>query len=279
MKEVIHTFGSEKNLTGIATIPDNINKKAAVILFNAGVLHKVNAFDMNIDLMKILANDGSLVFRFDLSGMGDSKKSKIKSTLSEQVINDLIQSMDLIEDKYNIKDFVFIGLCTGADNAHKISVTDDRVMGVVWLDGYAYPTTEYNKLNFVRYIKAALNPVKLLRFIRKKFAVILGGNSDYESDEGVDNYFWELPDKEVYRKQMQDIFKRNSKGLYLYSGGVNDYYLYEGQFFDAFKGEAFLSNIEEQYYANADHLYVIKKHRLIMLERIKKWMRDHFLVE
>jgi len=279
MKEVIHTFGSENNLTGIATIPDNINKKVAVILFNAGVLHKVNAFDMNIDLMKMLADDGSLVFRFDLSGMGDSKKSKNKSTLNEQVINDLIQSMDLIEDKYNVKDFVFIGLCTGADNAHKISVADDRVMGVVWLDGYAYPTTEYNKLNFVRYIKAALNPAKLLKFIKKKLAVLLGGDSDYVSDEGVDNYFWELPDKEVYRKQMQDIFKRNSKGLYLYSGGVNDYYLYEGQFFDAFKGEKFLSNIEEQYYDNADHLYVIKKHRLIMLERIKKWMRDHFLVE
>ncbi len=273
MKEVIHNYGADNNLNGIASIPENINKKAAVLLFNAGVLHKVSAFDINIAFKKTLSDEGALVFRFDLSGMGDSLKASQNLTLEEQIMCDLSQTMDMLEDKYNIHEFIVIGLCTGADNAHKISALDQRVMGVVWLDGYAYPTAEFKKLNTARHLKAAMKPDKLFRFIKRK---IFKPNDVVSNAE--DNYVWKLPDKEKYRAEMKKIFERGCKSLYFYSGGVNDYYLYENQFYDSFKGEDFLTSIDVEYNCDADHLYVIKRHRFAMLLRLTAWVEKHFSI-
>jgi len=273
MKEITHNYGAENNLNGIASIPDNINKKAAVLLFNAGVLHKVNAFDLNINFKKTLLDTGALVFRFDLSGMGDSLKPSQNTTKEEQVMRDLTQTMDMLENKYNINEFIVIGLCTGADNAHKIAVIDKRVMGVVWLDGYAYATAEFKKLNTARYLKAAMTPDKLFRFIKKK---IFKPNETASNVE--DNYVWVLPEKEKYKSEMKEIFERGCKSLYFYSGGVNDYYLYENQFYDSFNDEDFLSSVEVEYNINADHLYVIKKHRAAMLSRLAQWMEKYFSI-
>lgn len=270
MKEQIHIYGEHRNLQGIASVPEKVNAKyPAVIVLNAGAVHKAGPFNLNVDIARYLSSQGCLVFRFDLGGMGDSGKIKDGTGYHESVMSDIKQSLSFMETEYGVGKFVIIGLCTGADHAHKIACEDERVVANVWLDGYGYSTT---KFKLIRYLPVALNPKRLMIAIyncciKKK---VIGGV------RGVDAYIWELPDKEKYIHNMELLYKRNVKNLYIYSGGVANYYNYKEQFSDSFKGYEFLKSIEVEYYPKFDHTYVLLNDRKKMICRIADWINEVF---
>lgn len=269
MNESLHNYGAHRNLQGIANIPKNFEKqKPIILLFNAGVVHKVGPFDLNISLTKKFSEEGFLTFRFDLSGMGDSKKIKTGMAHHDETINSLKETMDYCEEHFGSSTFVAVGLCTGADLGHKITCKDERVVGNVWLDGYGYPTT---KFNILRYGPILLNPKRLFWVALR----LLGLNKSLPN-RSVDSYVWKLPPKEHYVNDMEKLKERNVKCLYVFSGGVHEYYNYKDQFQDSFPGKDFLKNITIEYYPKFDHTYVILKDRQVMINRICKWLRASF---
>jgi len=271
MKELIHTYGEHRNLQGIASLPEKLDsKRPAVLLLNAGVVHKVGPFDFNVSFARLLSADDYLVFRFDLNGMGDSAKIKDGSLHNESVMNDIKATLSFLQSQYGIDQFVVIGLCTGADHAHKIACEDSRVIGNVWLDGYGYTTW---KFTFLRLLPVLLNPKRLAFAIINR---IKNRKQLIKKARGVNAYVWELPEKEKYLNDMQLLDKRGFKCLYIYSGGVKKYYNYKNQFNDSFKGQAFLKNIDVEYYPQFDHTYTILKDRQQMMARVNKWLNTYF---
>lgn len=271
MKEQLYTYGIQRNLQGIASLPVVVNEnKPAIILFNAGVVHKVGPFDINISIANHLSSMGFLVFRFDLSGMGDSLKVKDGTSHQVTVINDLKQTMSFIESQYAVNTFIMMGLCTGADHAHKIACEDARVVGNVWLDGYGYPTA---KFNFLRYAPVFFSPRRLVTAVYHK---LVQADKLLKNIKGVDAYVWELPAKDKYIHEMNALYKRGVKSLYVFSGGVRDYYNYKDQFADSFKGHQFLKSVEIEYFPEFDHTYIIIKDRDIMIKRVSVWLSENF---
>ena len=78
MKEKAYRFGKDDCLTGIVAAPDNYPKtdiKPAVVLLNAGILHRVGPYRLHVDLARKLVSMNFTVLRFDLSGMPTSLRN------------------------------------------------------------------------------------------------------------------------------------------------------------------------------------------------------------
>ena len=164
-QEKVYTFGFENNLVGVMTErTDNkeSNDLPAILLWNAGLLHRVGPHRLYVNLARRLAIDGFIVFRFDLSGLGDSEMLQRENRPEdERVASDIREAMRFVEIKKNKKQFILIGLCSGADNAHLLTSQDSRVVGAVFLDGFGYRTLKYYFYYYVHRLTS-------IRFWKKK---------------------------------------------------------------------------------------------------------------
>ncbi len=268
MRDIIHSFGDQNHLHGIATVPEKSSKSTGIVLLNAGSVHKVGPFDLNRDLSRFLANEGYQVLRFDFGGLGDSRKIKSSGSQRELVLSEMKAALDLFEERYGKRKVVSIGLCTGADNGFRIAIADDRVIGNVWLDGYGYSN-----------LKGALQRYRLklgdLSGMWYRIKDKLTNDSDVSSVLfGEGEWQWELPDKKDLRRDLTFLHERGVKILSIYSGGVASYNSYRDQFRDTFYGEEFLDSMNFEYYPMADHTYKIKKDRDRMFIRIRDWLHN-----
>ena len=67
-------FGERSNLLGVLTAPAAPHPGSpAVILLNAGLLHRVGPNRLHVDVARRLAEAGFTSLRFDMSGVGDSE--------------------------------------------------------------------------------------------------------------------------------------------------------------------------------------------------------------
>jgi dienelactone hydrolase len=142
MRERVITFGDNGNLVGILAEPNGADKKSdvpCVLILNAGILHHVGPFRLHVIAARRFAEQGYASLRFDIAGIGDSLSIGGKGYDEERVILDIQSAMDAMCRKKSITDFILMGLCTGAANAHRVAIVDDRIKGGVFLDGYAYP--------------------------------------------------------------------------------------------------------------------------------------------
>ena len=271
ISEAISIYGEQKNLQGIASIPDEYRcRDVAVILLNAGMVRKVGPFNMNVDIARKLAYDGYFAFRFDMAGLGDSTKIKTGKTHLQDAIDNMTATMSHIEAQYKIHKFIFMGLCTGADHSHIISVQDERVVGNIWLDGYGFPTPKF-WVN--RIMPVLLDPVRLIKGIIRRLKPSPPAKISASS---VDTYVWKLPERDDYIRDMEQTFQRDVKSLYLFSGGVNVYYNYKDQFKDGFERHDFWKNIEVEHYPEFSHTYLLIDDRQVMIKRVGDWLDKHF---
>lgn len=278
MKEKIVRFGASESLIGVISSPDlprgDQSNKPAIIIINAGSVHKVGPFRLHVEMARWLASNGYLCLRFDLSGQGESQKQINESySRADQVLIDMQSALDYLQNTYEQSAVISIGLCTGADNAHRIAVNDDRIVGVVWIDGYGYRTLKYSINKFVGRLSKPVSFCKAIVNRLNKNTVIDRGDVEGFAVDG-DQYYWELPPIDIYRRDMAQLSKRAVRCLYIYSGGVQSYYNYQGQMKDAFKGEEFVSSFREIYFPKADHTFFIRKDRKWMFDQLAGWLAD-----
>lgn len=278
MKEVIATFGRNGNLNGIVCTSDQSDTDLMLILLNAGVTHKAGPFRLNVDIARHVAGHNINSFRFDVGGLGDSEKIQSSLTHEAAMMQDIGDALNLLELKYGTKRFIVIGLCTGAEHSHKIALLDDRVIGCVWLDGYGYATP---KFYMNRYVPKLLNPLKWLRLIARLLGLnrISGKQNRQElptalSGNNIDDFVWRQPAINKYIQDMALLFNRGVKCLYIYTGGVYEYYNYADQYKDSFNKHDFMQNITVEYLPLANHTYTLHKDKAILLKKIVDWIKN-----
>src|SRR5215471_10633060 len=68
-------FGAQRSLVGIVSHPADFDPaRPAVLLLNAGLMHRAGPYGVYVKLARQLASLGFLVLRFDFSGVGDSPR-------------------------------------------------------------------------------------------------------------------------------------------------------------------------------------------------------------
>lgn len=277
MREIVATFGRGNILTGIVTKPvetESAQNRPCVILLNAGLLHHVGPFRLSVELARALVKSGFTVLRFDLSGIGDSGNHQDSRDTQERTMGDISDAITFMQSRYGCDQAVLIGLCTGADNAHKAAVADQRVCGAVFLDGYAYPTAGFY---LRRYVIKALNPAAWGRLIKRSCLKIIAPSvkDDALSASPDASYFWQLPPKAKVISELQHLTSRGVHQLHIYTG-TSQIYRYERQFSRMYSRLDFKECIESIYFADADHTFILSIDRIKLIATLDGWLTKHF---
>lgn len=274
MKERVITFGAAKNLVGILTEPEenrSAQDAACVLVLNAGILHHVGPFRMSVDLARQLAANGNLVFRFDVAGIGDSPIVNGAGYDEDRIIEDVRAAIDELECRKGVDQFILIGLCTGAANAHKVARVDDRVKGAAFLGGYSYPTWRFYMKH---YLTAMMDPVRVKNLPLRLLQKLVGGFSKNDGSTEVPEAFgwWQLPPKEEVQADLEKLVDRDVNLLYVYTGEERDVYNYEDQLKNAFPGIDFRGKVKVIINNEADHTYIMAEDRDRLICQLSDWI-------
>jgi alpha-beta hydrolase superfamily lysophospholipase len=138
VREEVTRFGGAGCLIGITTTPCRETGHAglpAVIILNAGIIHRVGPNRVYVKLARDLASLGFTVLRFDFSGTGDSQAHGGEpASIVERMIHEARQAMDHLQQSRSIDRFILMGLCSGATISFKTACRDERVVGAVLIN-------------------------------------------------------------------------------------------------------------------------------------------------
>ena len=139
-REQVLRFGDGLRLFGIASEPNEglpRLDRPAILFLNVGANHHVGPHRMYVSLGRDLAARGYLGFRFDVAGLGDSQTAPgggENRLYSKDSVVDVKTAMAFLEDRFGVRRFVLVGLCSGAYLAFHTCVEDSRVVGQVLLN-------------------------------------------------------------------------------------------------------------------------------------------------
>ncbi len=272
MNERVVYFGPEKNLLGVLTLPDEpLPGAPAVIILNAGLLHRVGPNRLSVEIARRLAAQGYPSFRFDMSGVGDSELVEGGLLYIERSRQDVIESMDALEELMEVRRFVVMGLCTGAYNAFRAALIDERVSGCVLMDGYSYPTA---RSRFEHYRERVFDLDRWKRYVMRR----LGWSAQAEGAVQGDLVVFEnehVP-KERFAAELTGLVERGTKLLLIYTGLGPLSFTYRRQLHDAFPDIDLERAAVVRFYPEADHTFTLPGHRERLLADIDAWMGARF---
>lgn len=131
--------------------------KPAVILMNAGSIHRVGPNRSFVRMARRWADLGYPVLRMDLSGIGDSPAPEgcvENLPYPRDAVKDAQAAMSALESRGIATKFILSGLCSGADIAFRTAVIDRRVSGA-WMvnpQAFYFPSSDTLK----EYMRAEL---------------------------------------------------------------------------------------------------------------------------
>jgi hypothetical protein len=281
MKEVTDFFGRERVLVGTHTYGEESASRSsnlAVILTNAGLLDRTGPHRMNVRIARALARIGVPSMRFDMSGLGDSRRPARPLPADEQYAADAREALDEAQTRHGAQRIAMIGFCSGADVAHVVALQDERICGLLLWDPYIYPTL---KSKFVRFRNRLLDlgPLEALRrFMRNAAQAAIGrvkGGPPPASGEHASKLplFGRtyIPPVGEYADRLKRLLDRGVSISIIYTGGYPRYYNYPTQYRDSFKGYDISERISFIYLRKSDHLVTSRAAQQELLDIVVKW--------
>lgn len=267
MQEQAFRFGRARHLVGIAGLPSSTAPETVgVIVLNAGLVHRIGPFRLHVEMTRRLNAYGYPTLRFDLSTIGDSASSGESQTRKQQICADVADAMALLGEQAACKRFVLIGLCSGSQSAHMVACTDPKVVGAVFLDGYAYRTFGY-RLRY--YLPRLLDMRRWRRVLSRRRQASTGG-----SDEPA---FTVAPlPQAVVRADFAGMLERGLKLCLIYSGGISRYFNHARQFRECFGRVISHPDVSTRFLKEADHTYILTGDRNRLLDSVERWLYQNF---
>jgi dienelactone hydrolase len=271
--------GRRKALIGVIAQPAEtagMPDRPAVIILNAGIIHRVGPSRLHVDLARTLAAIGATVLRFDLSGIGDSEPRDDGLAPLDSSLADIREAIDWLDTSRGFRRIVLIGLCSGADHAAIYGGSDSRVVGLVLLD----PSIPRTKGYYWRHLGARLrqpgwlklplreNPIWgiIKRYFHRTAASPPAAGQAPSLDSPVVRAF--------LGKAYQASVDRGIEFLSVLTAGREDRHNYREQFLDAFPNVAFGTRVRLEYFAASDHTFTYEADRIRLIEVIKEWMEQ-----
>lgn len=279
MKEKILRFGRTAPLIGVLTEPRTVAGSAslpAVVLLNSGILHRVGACRLHVGVARRLARDGFTVLRFDYSGIGDSEARRDDLAFEESALLETREAMDHLASTRGVREFILMGLCSGADMAHEVARVDKRVVGLVMLDGWAYRNPGYY---LHHYGSRAFRLDVWRRWIGNKLARARGAARAMQPTaqqlEGftyeVPKYVRHFPAARRIAADLKDFVARGISMYFIFSGGQPNEYNHAGQYRRTFWRVPFGKNLREEFLPDADHIFTGLSHQQFVVESVAEW--------
>ncbi len=295
MKESAIRFGRQQSLVGVFTEPEATERgQLAVILLNAGLIHHVGPNRLYVRLARHLAKRGLAVFRFDLSGTGDSGVRTDHLAFEQGIIDDAHQAMDELTSSYGMKHFIFIGHCSGAVHSFVMALEDERVVGAALINPQTERQDWYDydrKRKVQRYYRNYYR--KQVLYDRNHWFRFLSGKSDYWRifRNILRDFVWSLitttlfiarskletqvirhdPIQKRVIEGLRQLGARQSSVLFIYSAGssgLERLQILLGREFDLLIN---INQVRLVTIEGADHTFTLRQSQASVLEIIENW--------
>jgi hypothetical protein len=270
MKQRAVRFGRHQEMTGILATSDHYDGscKKVVLTWNTGISHKVGPNRVAVELSHTLTRIGLPVFRFDLTGRGDSlpRKGEIASA-----VLDVREAMNYLQKEWGFEEFILHGNCSGAIDAHYVAQVDARVVGLSMVDTYAYRVGAYYK-NYI------LKRIKSRAYWSRLFNKLISAETFIDEQDAKDQFWVPFPTLERIRTDFKGFAARKLPCLVIYTSGYDYLYNYENQFRDMLKGVDVSDILTLEHHTEADHLYTFLDQRSRLMDSISAWVLRNFFV-
>ena len=272
MPEIPLRFGHESHLVGMLCEPDapQARERPAVLFLNSGLEHRVGPRGLSVAVARALGDAGFASLRFDYAGMGESRKPKrpLAAERDEELLAECAAAIELLQTRTGAAGVVLFGLCSGADDAHRVAMANDAVLGMAQIDGHGAITAGF-KWRYVAHRLAS--PRRWQNWFERKFGA--PADADRAVLEGVD--FFQMPERDTLAHDLALLAKRDVRLFYAYSGATHSYYNHSGQLRRALAqaGVDLGGHLEEHFLPSADHTFSRNAERMVLIETLIAWLQ------
>jgi hypothetical protein len=178
IEERMVRFGADRHLFGVLTRTSTSADRPAVVIFNAGAVHRVGPNRVSVTLARELAAAGLACLRFDLEGIGDSvlrAPGRENHPYPGTAIDDGKAAFDFLRREFGYTRFIPVGLCSGAHNTFHagLTLTDHAICELVmvnpltfyWVEGMSLDDTRHFE-DAIQYRKSMRDPGRWLKLLR-----------------------------------------------------------------------------------------------------------------
>jgi pimeloyl-ACP methyl ester carboxylesterase len=270
LHEQVVAFGLRGQIQGIVTAPGipAPGARRAVVMSNVGMHHRVGPFRLYVELARAMAADGWLALRFDYLGMGESGPRNPDDDRVSDESQDLADAIDFLHTAHGIDEVVLVALCSGVDGAHPIALRHARVRGVVFIDGYTYPTAGFLVR---RYIHRGLQLNRWKRFLSRRLRTLLSPAYGRPASDAV--FVRTLPTREEFRRDIASLLAQGVRAHFIFTGTVDSSFNSEGQMFEILGPGIPAERIAVTRVKDADHVFTVVSARQDVIRRIRDWAR------
>jgi pimeloyl-ACP methyl ester carboxylesterase len=258
---------------GVATAPG----RPAVVVLNSGIIHRVGANRMTVQLCRRLSGQGFDAVRFDLSGIGDSESRDDGLGLLEASLADIKEALDTLESVRGFKRFVLVGLCSGADHAVVYAGRDPRVTGLVLLDPSIPHTPRYYLNHYARRATRLSSWMNIARGKHPLWHALgqrMGGAGHAEVPEEGPRADLDSPEAKAFLSNAYAAAHRSgNRFLAVLTAEREDHHNYREQLIDAFPDVPFGDRLQLEYHEGTDHTFTAEADRERVIEGIVGWIR------
>lgn len=263
-------FGQSGRLFGILTKPSkpahDAQELPVFVFLSSGITHRAGPRRLYVRLARKLAEIGFSSLRVDLAGKGDSF-SRHHLTTEQSLMEDFDDIISVLETRQNQLQLIVCGLCSGADDAIKVTPKDPRVVGMVLLD----PVCDRDDGFKVRDVMRKFT--QFSRYKRKLKAMLsVLEKPSIEKEQSLDPLgMRDFPSHQQLRESFQLIYQRKGKAFSLFTSYAEEYYNKKGQMGRVLGLEGYQDYCTEHYWPGASHTYSLELHRAKLIEEIKTW--------
>lgn len=231
--------------------------RATVVMLNAGLIHRVGPFRMNIELAERLARHGIDLFRFDFPAVGDAPAGG-----GNRPEDRVRLAMDTVTAITGSDRFIVGGVCSAADLAWKLPALDARVRGLLLLDPCAVRGPWFHWAQLRHFVSRPISGWG--RMLRHR---LHGWGKGAATPAGRD---W--PSEREFIAGNQRMTQAGIGMYALYTAGVTDYFLHPQQIRASFPDNANDPRLRLRFRPDVDHIFFVPSQRAEILDDITSWL-------
>ncbi|MCX6129447.1 MAG: beta-ketoacyl synthase N-terminal-like domain-containing protein, partial [Proteobacteria bacterium] len=264
-------FGRANHLIGVIHDPIGTPQPFGILLWNTGISHRIGPYRIHFEIAQMLQKKGFPILRFDLSKLGDSDTAEFDLGLQEIFTRDIGDAIKVLEERYALKKFILIGLCSGAVDAWYYTVEDPRVIGLGMIDGFVYPTFRHL---WQSRLQRLCDRHRWWRFVQKLSLFFTAKTAELPANDFLDSNY---PSQSHAEKSTQMLINRGLELFVLYTGGFRIWYSYLNQFRSMLKSVDFKNQLCLYSWPKIDHLFSLIEDRQQLLSRLDEWFEQKFI--
>ena len=276
LTEELLQFGEGGRLFGILTVPSTPPRSAqelpVFVFLSAGFLHRVGPYRLHVRLGRELAQMGFGSLRVDLAGIGDSP-ARPGLTNQQSVAADFTEILDVLESRLGRLPLVLAGLCSGADNAIRLTLNEPRVVGMVLLDPLSFPDRGPTGFRTRVVIAKYTNPARYFGWMKRRFRALSRPTEEKHGDDKRADplAIRDLPTPEQLRTSFDVLRERGGWALSVFTDYAHRYYNKSGQLGRALGVDGYQRFCTELFWPQVDHTYRRELHRRQLIAAITRW--------